>query len=673
MKRIGLILLVLACLLCAAACASADDILEYTLLEDGSGYEISGCDASAVPVMIPAEHEGLPVLSVAGKAFIHCEELREFAAEENHPVFYTEDGVLFTDQPVKTLVRFPNSFPRDYYMAPADLKAVAPWAFAGMKNVNYIHFREGLESFGDHMFDSVNWAACVYVPESLKTIGEDLLQNQKYSVAFYGPEGSTFVRYGWDHHIPCGMIMDWEPRTQTVELAEPDLADAENVPAPKETIRIPETEIRMEPYRLAVTYDFSEKQDRENTELLLDLGSEWGAFTPDGKGRVADGADPRTGLYGIGFTGAETVLRGYDRDGKLTGTRVVSGDFVFSLPGAYKVGVTGGMGTVLTIVPYQPVLTASPGTLPLDPEKFHYVAENNRIQHFVIPFTYATVSPDMPDYMSVVGFSLRDAAGNEAENSPHYAILTADFIDPYLLDRAGLIAVNLDHLNVLYETEGFTCTEASRFNLKEEFGKKLSGVLDTVKTVMSGTYYPADRGINHITVRLNGEYPMSSRSLITMDEMMAEYTQDNILSYAHEMTHAVDQRLDIQMPGAWMEGRAEYISRKACDAMKVPYWQYEDSYDWSFLSGEDRTDFFRYYTESVTRETEYPVGYYFFRYLCDTYGEDISVKIMENLFEAAGKLPDDEWNMPDDVFKKCVTDATDPDVFQNFVRDVVEK
>ncbi len=65
--------------------------------------------------------------------------------------------------------------------------------------------------------------------------------------------------------------------------------------------------------------------------------------------------------------------------------------------------------------------------------------------------------------------------------------------------------------------------------------------------------------------------------------------------------------------------------------------------------------------------------YYFFRYLCDTYGEDISVKIMENLFEAAGKLPDDEWNMPDDVLKKCVTDATDPDVFQNFVRDVVEK
>lgn len=34
------------------------------------------------------------------------------------------------------------------------------------------------------------------------------------------------------------------------------------------------------------------------------------------------------------------------------------------------------------------------------------------------------------------------------------------------------------------------------------------------------------------------------------------------LTYAHEMTHAVDQSVGIGMCSCWMEGRAEYISRK---------------------------------------------------------------------------------------------------------------
>ena len=672
MKRISLALVILACLLCAAVCASAD-ILEYTLLEDGSGYEITGCNDSAEVVTIPAEHKGLPVLSIDGKAFISCGQLEEFRTEEDQPVFYAEDGVLFTDRPVKTLVRFPNRYRQhDYYKAPADLKAVGPWAFAGLNSMNFIHFQEGLESFGDHMLDSVKRGPMFFVPDSLKVIGKNLLQNMQSSVAFYGSENCAFCEFAWGNNIPYGIIGERVVHQQTAELAEPDLTDAGNLPAPKKTVRIDYGEFVSDYY--SISYDFSAHQGRKGTELLMDLGEIWTDITPDMNGQVADGLDPRTGIYGIGFTGAETVLRGYDREGNLTGTRVVNGDFVFSLPGAYSVGITGGKDTVLTVLPYQPILIASSGKLPLDQEHFHRLSwEDGWAQYYVVPFGYASGSYDYSSYMNVFTSSFYDAAGNEAVTSPHYALKAMLFWDPYLLDQADQVAIDFDHLDVLYEDEGFTCAAASRFNLDGEFGKQLSGLLDTVKTVMSGTYYPADRGINHVTVRVNGEYPMSSDSVITVDKYLAEYTDDNILSFAHEMTHAVDQRLTMGMPGAWMEGRAEYISRKVCDILGISYWEYEDRYDWAFLSAEDRADFFRYYTESANRETEYSVGYYFFRYLCDTYGEDISVKIMQNLFDAAGELPPDEWKMPNDIFKKCVTDATDPDVFRNFVRDVVEK
>lgn len=137
--------------------------------------------------------------------------------------------------------------------------------------------------------------------------------------------------------------------------------------------------------------------------------------------------------------------------------------------------------------------------------------------------------------------------------------------------------------------------------------------------------------------------------------------------------NSVDQTLGLEMPGAWLEGRAEYIGGKLCQQKCMPYTKYKAKYNWSFLSEADKADFFRYYTESTNRETNYTVGYYFFKYLFDTYGEDVSAKIMANCFAAKEKLPSYSWQMPMETFRQCVTDATEPDVFQNFVWDVVEK
>lgn len=144
----------------------------------------------------------------------------------------------------------------------------------------------------------------------------------------------------------------------------------------------------------------------------------------------------------------------------------------------------------------------------------------------------------------------------------------------------------------------------------------------------------------------------------------------------HETVHAVDGCIEQVIkvaPSAWMEGRAEYISRKACDLLGVDYWEYDDTFDWSFLSAEDKADFFYYYYFSTNRYTAYDVGYYFLRYLNETYGEDISAKIMANMAVLT------EWDSVQRsdanavLFKQCVEAATEVGVFQNFVRDVIEK
>ena len=672
MKRFCVFLMVLVCALNIAVCGTADSkggqkaALVYTLLEDGSGYEVTACKNTSVKeVTIPAEYKGLPVVSIAGGVFADCRNLTSFGTEEGQAVFYAEDGVLFTNRPVKTLVCFPNAYPHYAYQAPADTVAVAPWAFAGQHTLGFLHFEEGVESFGDYTFAGIDWYTGIYVPDSLKTIGANLLQNQKCSVAFYGNEDNAFCLYARQNNIPYGIKWEKELPVQTAELAVPDLEDAADVPAPKKVAKI-KGKNRFNKFAGSnmVSCELANLQKQnKNAEIRIDMDGIWPEQPdPDRK------QDAYTGLYGLGFTEEETILRGYDRDGNVTGIRKVNGDFLFWLPGADTIGVSGGKGTVLKILPQEPVCISSVGKLPLDPDSFHWNEDGDKVQYFIVPFSYTSVSFDFPYYLNIFSTMQMDILGKDTETSPHYAILIITLQDPYLADQADNIALDIDHLDLVFENEELTCLTATRFGLDETFGKDVYDICKTVKEVMSGVYYPANEEINHINVQVTGGYPMCFDSTIIIDEMGIN-VKEEAYTYAHEMTHAVDQSLGMDLPSSWLEGRGEYIGRKVCDALGVDIWKYEDSFDWSFLSEEDRADFFRYYVESTNTETNYSVGYYFFKYLCDTYGEDVSAKIMQNLRNAVKK---DTWNVPAKVFKKCVTDATDPDVFQNFVRDVVE-
>jgi len=187
---------------------------------------------------------------------------------------------------------------------------------------------------------------------------------------------------------------------------------------------------------------------------------------------------------------------------------------------------------------------------------------------------------------------------------------------------------------------------------------------------MVGNYFPKSEPVNKIVLQGDGSYPGALDSVVYLDE----YGVENFdrVTIIHEMVHAIDQSIATVniAPSPWMEGRAEYITYKLCDKLGIQYWHFHDSFDWSYLTAEDKADFFHYFYFNTDRQNPYPIGYIFMKYICKNYGEDVPARIMANIAAVDyTAYYQDETTAA--LFEKCVEDATEVGIFQNFVRDVI--
>ena len=682
-------LLAAFCLLCLLLCAAvfsaeaASDALSFELLKDGSGYTVSGCSPEAKVVIIPATHEGLPVKAIADRAFTDCRELKMFLADKKSEYFYAEDGVLFTDIPVKTLVRFPNH-PKEYetyaYRVPEGTEVIAPWAFSGCINLEYLHIPEGVTTLGDYAFayaePPINMA--VYAPASLKKIGKNILQNATGNVPFYAPKGAAILKYCRSKKIPCEQYQMPDPLPRTVPTAAPDLMDAEDPEPPDPAKRIEKTYIESVDFMGLNMYsriDLSGLQEGKPSEILVRADQRWPSLLPDAEGKTANGSAPWEGLYGIGWTEGETILRGYDRDGKVTGIRKVDGDFVFALPGAVTLGVSGGSGTRLNMVPYEPLILTGPGDLPLSADMFRTGKDGKPFTLIVQAFPYSNREMIMPEHLNILSFSEQDPFAPLEGASDHYILSLYEAGTPYLMDQIGQITLRFHQMETIYEGDGMSFMVSPAITgWDKTLPEDVHDLFLAEKEFMEGVFYPAGTELYPVVYVLNGGYPCAYTlnrpvAYVILDSSCVSVKKEGYI-YTHETVHAIDYsipHMDELAPPAWWEGRAEYICLKVCKQLKLKNNNtYPARCNWSFLTPEDKADFYRYFYESTNRETAYPVGYYFVKYLCDTYGEEVLGKIMENISNAQPRTGREM-----EIFKECVTSVTDPDVFQNFVRDVV--
>lgn len=212
--------------------------LTYKLNKSKTQATVTGCDANATAVKIPATYKGVPVTKIAGDAFAECKCLRFFVVDKAQETFYEEDGVLFTDKPVKTLVRMPNYYSDEYdenneYCVPEGTESIGEYAFAGLDRYLGIYLPDSVTKLGDRAFYKIAAQSALYTTENLTDLGEELMLDQRSNVAFYVQKWDSHIAdYCNEHFIPCGTFFDFEARTKTVKTKKIKASSAKDFKEP---------------------------------------------------------------------------------------------------------------------------------------------------------------------------------------------------------------------------------------------------------------------------------------------------------------------------------------------------------------------------------------------------------------------------------------------------------
>ena len=652
--------------------ADPGEQLQYALTADGKGYEIIGCNSAAYTAHIPATYNGLPVVSIKGGAFMECSQLRYFTVDENQTVFYEEGGVIFADLPEKTLVCFPPRYDAaNYYYVPDGTVTIAPYGFAGFTAyaLSSITLPESLTTLSDYAFAGIKTGPGIYVTDSLVNIGDHILQGQTANVPFYGNWSSAMGQFAQKNQIPFAGVVNYDPGENTTKEKVPQATPADGGSAASSLPVKVFSELDYVPYGRQVNtdYDLSDYQKDFLGEVYMELAGQWWAIVPDEDGKPSMDMPLQTGLYGVGYTATETVLRSYDRYGNLLATQQVNGNFAFCFPGAYNLGVVGGSGTTLSMIPYEPVYLVSGGNYPLQADEWYTTEKGSAYQFFIQQYPSGSMGQNMPSYLNV--FVAGNYGYGSGETKGGYQI---GFVELYDTSRINELTVSVvfDGQICVVDNDEMICLVNSSFEGSTTFGTRVLDMWHKVKRAMVGEYFPSELAVQKIYIFADGSWPSAAGDSVFLNEGIVRGDDD--LTLAHEFVHAVDENVPANLsvaPSAWWEGRAEYISNKLFGMGDTIY----TGYDWSYLSEEDKADFFQFYYFSTNRWTTYPVGTLFLRYLNETYGENISSEVMANL--AALREWDDMQHSEANavLFKQCVEAATEVGVFQNFVRDVIEK
>lgn len=144
--------------------AAADQEISYTLNAAQDGYLVSGCDENAVLLVLPAVHDGLPVVGTAENAFTNCKYLQEVRLEAESAYLQVCDGILM-DAAGKTLLLYPARRAGADLVIDENVTAIADYAFAYCQNLRSITISTQVETIGDHAFEAVNDALCLVVQD----------------------------------------------------------------------------------------------------------------------------------------------------------------------------------------------------------------------------------------------------------------------------------------------------------------------------------------------------------------------------------------------------------------------------------------------------------------------------------------------------------------------------
>ena len=134
----------------------AKELLRYEIV--GNGVSITGCDAEAVSLTIPATLDGKPVVNIGKNAFYDCSSL-------------------------KTVI------------IPKGVTSIGNWAFESCSSLTSVTIPDSVTAIGDRAFKSCSSLTSVTIPDSVTSIGEDLFKDCTALKAIHVKAGSYAAEY----------------------------------------------------------------------------------------------------------------------------------------------------------------------------------------------------------------------------------------------------------------------------------------------------------------------------------------------------------------------------------------------------------------------------------------------------------------------------------------------
>ncbi len=174
-----------------------DTELTYGVLtyEIGEGtINITDCDQAATEVEIPAEIDGLPVVSVDDGAFYNCEELLTMTVDPANTYLEAVDNVLYTEDK-SVLIWYGCGKTAESFTVPSSVQTIAGYAFYDNKSLKNVTLPEGLTEIGGDAFSFCYGLTAIDLPSTLTYIGG-------WAFCYAGltsleiPEGVTYIGAG---------------------------------------------------------------------------------------------------------------------------------------------------------------------------------------------------------------------------------------------------------------------------------------------------------------------------------------------------------------------------------------------------------------------------------------------------------------------------------------------
>jgi hypothetical protein len=147
--------------------------LTYSLINDGTGYEVTGYTGEPVDVVIPKEYNGMPVTTIGNYAFTDCSSLTS--------VIIPDSVTSIGDQAFQYCSSLTS------VVIPDSVTSIGYGAFSICSSLTSIEIPDSVTSIGNDAFSSCDSLTSVVIGNSVTSIGE---------YAFYSCDSLTSIVIG---------------------------------------------------------------------------------------------------------------------------------------------------------------------------------------------------------------------------------------------------------------------------------------------------------------------------------------------------------------------------------------------------------------------------------------------------------------------------------------------